>query len=238
MSFDLVPLELLAVAMTAVMLALPIAFPLAAGVISTPRSIWSGAGLGLGLALMVGVILAIAGQFLDLHGLLRGLSSAVQLPGLALAIAAAVLIVIRPEGSRVTAVVGILACVLIGLAEPSLTLPALFGISQSVLTVGAGAVMEAVVLVVVVAGLVAVGGRVRVLQIGIAAAGAVAALMAAITVIMDLLRGAAEVAVSGIPLTAQLITTTAALVIGTVVGGVLERGSAQRSDLETGRSQA
>ena len=244
MSLDLDPLELLAVALTAVMLALPIAFPLAAAAIAAPRRLWNGAGLALGLGLLLGVPAAIAGEVLDLHGAALIASSLGHLLGMALAVAASVFVVIRSDGSWLTAVIGILACAVIGLGEPSQTLPALFGLSQSVIVVGSGAVIEAVVIVVVVGALVAAAGRVRALQIGIAAAGAVAAVMIAISVIMHLLHGRIDLESGGIPIVPQLVVIVVVLVIGTAGGALLERFSGQRvdsgrrGDVEAGGGQA
>lgn len=256
MSLDLDPLELLTVALTAVMLALPISFPLAAAAIAAPRRLWNGAGLALGLGILLGVIASIAGHFLDMGGTTLVASSVTHLLGMALVVAAALFVVIRSDGSRLTAVVGILACALIGLGEPSQVLPALLGLSQSDLVVGAGTVIEALVVVVVVGALVAAAGRVRALQIGIAAAGAVAAAMIAFSVVMHLMHGTSALEASdlqgvvdlqgvggvrsgGIPLVPQLVVIVAVLVIGTILGAVVEAVlSGRRSDLEAGRSKA
>lgn len=238
MSFDLEPLELLAAVLTAVMLALPIAFPLAAGVLAAPRRVWSGAGLGLGLGLLLGVIITSAASFVGLHRSVLLLSSIGLLLGLLGAIVAAVLLVVRPEGSTLTAAVGIVVCVLIGLGEPSQTLPAMLGISRSPMVVVAGVVIQAVVVVVVVGALVAASGRVRALQIGVAAAGAVAAVMLAGGVFANLMHEFVHLRLPSVPLGAQLIVVVVTLVIGTVLGGALGRSSAQRRDLEARRSQA
>ncbi|MGP5089981.1 hypothetical protein [Brachybacterium tyrofermentans] len=238
MSLDLDPLELLAVALTAARLALPNAFPLAMAAIAAPRRLWNGAGLALGLGILFGVIAAIAGHFLHLHGTALVVSSLGHLLGLSLAVVASVVIVIRSDGSWVTALIGILACAVIGLGEPSQALPALFGLSHSVIVVGAGIVIEAVVIVVVVGALVAAAGRVRALQIGIAAAGAVAAVMIGISVTLHLLRGRIELEAGGVPIVTQLVVIVVVLVIGTVGGAVLERFSGRRGDVEAGGGQA
>ena len=215
MSLDLDPLELLAAALMAVMLAMPIAFPVAAGVIAAPRRIWSGAGLALGLGLLIGVGAVIAAHFADFQGIVAVISGIALVLGLLGAAASAVFVVVRSDGSTLTAVVGILTCVLIGLAEPAQALPAMFELTQSALVALTAVVIEAVVVALVVAALVAAGGRVRALQIGVAAAGVVAAVLIGIGALV-----AATGPLLSSPLSTQLILIVAVLVLGTIGGGV------------------
>lgn len=220
MSLDLDPLELLAAALMAVMLAMPIAFPVAAGVIAAPRRIWSGAGLALGLGLLIGVGAVIAAHFADFQGIVAVISGIALVLGLLGAAASAVFVVVRSDGSTLTAVVGILTCVLIGLAEPAQALPAMFELTQSALVALTAVVIEAVVVALVVAALVAAGGRVRALQIGVAAAGVVAAVLIGIGALVAATGDAATGPLLSIPLSTQLIVIVAVLVLGTIGGGV------------------
>ncbi|APX33650.1 hypothetical protein BH708_14040 [Brachybacterium sp. P6-10-X1] len=229
MSLDLAPLELLAAALLAVMLAMPIAFPVAAAVIAAPRRLRSGAGLALGLGLLIGVGAVIAAHFAGFRGIASGISGVALVLGLLGAIASAVFIVVRSEGSAMTAVVGILACVMIGLAEPGQTLPAMFGVTQSALVALTAVAIEAVVVALLVAALVAAGGRVRALQIGVAAAGIVAAVLIGISVFASALGEAATVAEPGIPLSTQLIVIVVVLVLGTIGGGVASGARSRRA---------
>lgn len=228
MSFDLDPVELLTCALTAVMLAIPIAFPLAAAAIVGPRRTWNGAGLAMGMGLLLGVLLAGVGVVVNPPVPLEAITTAVQLLGLLGALAAAVLVVALAEGNRTAAALGITACGLIGLSEPVQTLPAMFGLSTSVLVVLAAVVIEAVALVVIVGALVAVGGRARVFQIGIAAAGAVSALLLGLGLVARVLRERADVFVPAVPLSILLASVLAALVLGSLVGGVVETVRARR----------
>lgn len=220
MSLDLDPLELLAAALMAVMLAMPIAFPVAAGVIAAPRRIWSGAGLALGLGLLVGVGAVIAAHFAGLQGLVVGISEIVLVLGLLGALASTVFIVVRSDGSTTAAVIGILTCLLIGLAEPAQALPAMFELTQSALVALTAVVIEAVVVALVVAALVAAGGRVRALQIGVAAAGVVAAVLIGLGLVRAAVHDIAQATLPSIPLPTQLMVIVVALVLGTIGGGV------------------
>src|SRR5699024_9923965 len=68
MSFDLVPAELLAASLTAVLISIPFAFVLAGAAIAGPRRSWNRAGLAMGIGLLVGVLLAAAGLFVPFPG--------------------------------------------------------------------------------------------------------------------------------------------------------------------------
>ncbi|WP_114853174.1 hypothetical protein [Brachybacterium sp. YJGR34] len=219
MSFDLEPVELLACALTAVMLAIPVAFPLAAGVIAAPRRSWSAPGLATGLGLLLGVVLAAAGYLAVGPGTVATFSAVAMLLGLLGALGAAVLVIVQSEGSTLSTAVGVVSCALIGLAEPGLTLPAMLGLSRSVLVVLSAVVIEAVTIAVLVAFLVAAGGRVRALQIGVAVAGFVTAVLLGVGV---LARAAASADPPSASQPALLITVLVALALGSIVGGVLE----------------
>jgi hypothetical protein len=212
MSLDLDPAELLVAALTAVLLALALAFPLAAAAIAGPRPSWNRAGLAMGLGLLAGVVLAGIGAVAGAGGLLTGVATAVVLE----------------DGTAWAAAIGAAACALIGLGEPLQALPMLFGMSSSLLVVLAGAVLEAVALVVIVGALVAVAARVRALQIGIAVAGAVGALLVGVGTLLDLAHGLLDRHVPGIPLTATLIAVLVALAVGGIGGAVLETVRARR----------
>ena len=93
MSFDLDPLELLVAALTALLLALSIAFPLAAAAIVGPRRDWNRAGLAMGLGLLLGVIGAGAVVVTGADGAPATASLLGLLLGLACAFVAAVLVV-------------------------------------------------------------------------------------------------------------------------------------------------
>lgn len=222
MSFDLAPVELAVAALTAVLLGLSLAFPLAASAIVGPRRSWNRAGLAMGLGLLVGVLLASVGAFLGPAGPFALFSGLALLLGLTCAVVAAVLVIVLEDGTGWAAAIGITACALIGLGEPLQTVPALFGLSTSVLVVLAGVVVEAAVLVVVVGFLVAAAGRVRVLQIGIAVAGAVGALLTGLAVLLHLAHELLELGAPAVPLGATLIATLIALVLGSIGGALLE----------------
>jgi hypothetical protein len=221
MSFDLVPAELLASALIAVLLAVPLSFVLAAAAIAGPRRTWNRAGLGMGLGLLLGVIAAAAGAMALAPGQGASLSGLVLLLGLLCAIAAGVLVIVLKDGTGLSAAVGIVACVLIGLGEPGQTLPAMFGLSSSFLVVFAGVVVEAVAMVLLVGALVGLAGRVWALQIGVAAAGIVGGVLIAVATVLFLLHEVLGGPVPQLPQVVTLVATLAALVIGSVVGGVL-----------------
>lgn len=228
MIFDLDPLELVACALTAVMLAIPLSFALAAGAVTGPHRTWNSAGLAMGLGLLIGVGLTAAGVLAGPFGTLSALTGVAMLLGLAGAIGAAVLVVVLDEGTMLSAAVGIIACLLIGLGAPGQALPAMLAISSSQLVVIAAVVMEAVALVVLVGVLVAAAGRVRALQFGVAAAGVVAALVVGFGVLTQLTRQAADAPAAAGPNTGALIAVLVALGIGSVAGGVLESMRARR----------
>ncbi|MGP9537286.1 hypothetical protein ACT3SP_04705 [Brachybacterium sp. AOP43-C2-M15] len=228
MSFDLEPTELLACALTAVMLAIPIAFPLAAAAIAGPRRTWNSAGLAMGIGLLLGVVLAGAGAVALPREAVATPSSLALLLGLVGAIVSAVLVVALEDGTRLTAAIGIVACALIGFGEPGQALPALFGLSTSLLVVLAAVVIEAVALVVIVGALVAAAGRARALQIGIAVAGAVAAVLMGLGILFRVLHETAGVAAPHVSLGVLLVSVLVALALGSITGGVLETVRARR----------
>lgn len=222
MALDIDPLVLLASALTALTLAVPLAFALAAGVIAAPRRSWSTAGLALGIGLLVGVLLAAAGVF-ALSGDRAGLIAAlVMLPGLALLIVAAVLVILRRGGTRLGLAVGAIGCVLIGLSEPTQTLPAMFGLGTSILMVLTAVVIEAVALVVFTGALVAAAARLGALRVGIAAAGIVAALLTGLGTLALLARTLTGLNLPPVPLIVTLTGTLVALAAGSVVGILLD----------------
>ena len=234
MSFDLVPAELLASALTAVLLSIPLSFVLAGAAISGPRRTWNRAGLAMGIGLLIGVLLASARLFLLPAGASTTLLDLGMLLGLLCAIGAAVLVIVQEDATLVSTVLGIVACVLVALAVPADALRAVLGLSSSPLVLIAAMVIEAVALVAVVGFLVAGAGRVRALQIGVAAAGIVAAVLIAVGVLGTLFHDLAGVDMPQPPLTAVLITALVALVIGSVAGGVLEmmRGRKQAEPVQ------
>lgn len=222
MTFDLVPAELLASALTAVLLSIPLSFVFAGAAISGPRRTWNRAGLGMGLGLLIGVLLAAVGLFVPLPGTIAVLLDLAMLLGLVCAIAGAVLVMVQSDGTTLSAVLGIVACVLVALAVPAEALRAVLDLSTSPLVLIAAMVIEAVALAAIVGFLVAGAGRVRALQIGVAAAGIVSAVLLGVGALAALLHDAAGVGMPQPPLNAVLITALVALVIGSVVGGVLD----------------
>ena len=117
MSFDLVPAELLAAALSAVLMSVAVAFPLAAGIIAGPRRSWSGAGLAMGTGLLAGVVLTAAAAIAGLETL-QTLATIGLVLGLACAIGAAVLVILVEDGNTLATTVGVIACVLIGIGQP------------------------------------------------------------------------------------------------------------------------
>src|SRR5699024_1214910 len=113
------PAELLVGALSAVLLAVPLSLVLAGAAISGPRRTWNQAGLAIGVGLLVGVLLAAARLFVLSADSLTVLLHLGMLLGLACAVAAAVLVVIRDDGTVLSTVLGIVACVLVTLAVPS-----------------------------------------------------------------------------------------------------------------------
>ncbi|MFC7455876.1 hypothetical protein ACFQS2_01605 [Brachybacterium sp. GCM10030267] len=222
MIFDLDPLELLASALTAVALAVPIAFLLAASVVAAPRRMWSGAGLGLGASLLVGVIIAGAASFVGRGGLIGTLTGVGIVLGMLCALATAVLVVLRRDGSALGAGLGIAACVLIGLSDPSRILPAFFGISSSEVIALAAVVIEAMAVVALASALVALGARVRALQVGTACAAAVAGVLTLAAMIVGGVPGT-----SRSPLLSVLVI---AFAVGSIAGGVLEARHSREAD--------
>src|SRR5699024_10441049 len=188
MSFDLVPAELLASALTAVLISIPLSFVLAGAAIAGPRPSWNRAGLAMGIGLLIGVLLTAAGLFVPFPGAVPALLGLGMLLGLVLAVGAAVLVIAHEDGTFLSAVLGIAACVLVA----------------------------------IVGFLVAGAGRVRALQIGVGAAGIVSAVLIGVGALAALVHDLAGTDLPSLPLRAVLIVSLSALVIGSVVGGVLE----------------
>lgn len=228
MSFDLAPVELLASALTAVMLSLPLAFAVAGAAISGPRRTWNWAGLGMGLGLLLGVILSGFWTYIGIAAAPLWIADLVMMLGLLCAIVAGVLVIVLEDGTGLSAATGIVACSLIGLGAPSTALPAFFGLSSSLLVAVAGVVIEAVALVAIAGFLVAGAGRVRALQIGVAAAGIVSALLMVAGTFSHLIHEVAGARLPEMPLGALLVMALVALVIGSVVGGVLDTARGRR----------
>lgn len=222
MSFDLVPVELLASALAAVMMSIPLSFVVAAAAIAGPRPTWNRAGLGMGLGLLLGVGLGAFFMYAGIAVAPLWIAHLVMMLGLLCAIVAGVLVIVLEDGTALSATVGIVACTLIGLGTPSTALPAFFGLSSSLLVVVGGVVIEAVALVAITGFLVAGAGRVRALQIGVAAAGIVSALMLVAGTLAHLIHEVAEIHIPQVPLGATLVLALVALVIGSVVGSVLD----------------
>lgn len=229
MILDLDPLELVACALTAVMLAIPLSFALTAGAITGPYRSWTSAGLAMGLGLLLGVGLTGAEVFAGPFTTLTTLAGVGMLLGLAAAIGAAVLVVVLDEGSRLSAAVGMIACLLIGLGAPGQALPVMLATSDSLLVVITAVVIEAVALVAIVGFLVAAARRVRIVQVGIAVAGVVAALIVGYAVLTQLTRDAADSSAVSEPGSAGLIAVLIALALGCVGGGVLESMRGRRT---------
>src|SRR5699024_925784 len=137
------PVELLTAALTAVLLALPIAVVVAAGVLAAPRRRAGVPGLAIGIGLLLGVVLAVVITVAGPLDPLRTLTTLTWVLGLLSVMAAAVLIVLRRAPDGLGAALGTAGCALIGLGEPGQTLPALFGLSSSVLVVITALVLEA-----------------------------------------------------------------------------------------------
>ena len=222
MSFDLVPAELLASALTAVLISIPLSFVLAGAAIAGPRRSWNRAGLAMGIGLLIGVLMAAAGLFVPFPGAVPALLGLGMLLGLVLAVGAAVLVIAHEDGTFLSAVLGIAACVLVALAVPAHATRAVLDLSSSPLVLIAAMVIEAVALVAIVGFLVAGAGRVRALQIGVGAAGIVSAVLIGVGALAVLVHDLAGTDLPSLPLRAVLIVSLSALVIGSVVGGVLE----------------
>src|SRR5699024_5676836 len=145
-----------------------------------------------------------------------------MLLGLVLAIGAAVLVIAHEDGTFLSAVLGTIACVLVGLAVPADAMRAVQGISSSPLVLIAAMVFEAVALAAIVGFLVAGAGRVRALQVGVAAAGIVSAVLIGIGALATLFQELAGIDMPQPSLSVVLIVSLVALVVGSVVSGVLD----------------
>lgn len=226
MTAVLEPADLLAAALSALLLAVPVAVAVAAGVLAAPRRMLSTPGLGLGIGLLVGVVLAVVTVVAGPVGRIGTLTSVASVLGLLCVMAAGVLIVLRREPALVGAAVGTAGCALIGLGEPGRALPVVFGVSASVLVVVTALVVEAVVIVALAAALAVLGGRLVAVRFGVAVAGLVAGLLMLWAMIA---RGSGQLLEAGlpaIPMLPMIIVVGAALVLGIIAGGMLElRGS-------------
>lgn len=225
------PSELIAAALSALFFAVPIAVAVAAGVLAVPRRRVSAPGLGLGIGLLAGMVLAIVGIAVGPSPLLQGGTALLLALGLLCVMAAAVLILLRREPALADAVVGTVGCVLIGLGEPSQLLPAMFAMSSSALVAVAALVIEAVVIVGLSAVLALLGARLAAVRLGVA----VAALAAGVMVLWGVVASGAgqliDVRLPTVPLLAMLIIVGVAFVVGTIVGAVLgPRGPQQAAD--------
>lgn len=221
MSFALEPLELVACSLAAIMLAIPLCFPVAAGAIAGPRRTWNWAGLAMGLALLVGILVAVGVVVAGLQALVA-VAAVGMLAGLLCAIVAAVLVIVMDDGNVLAASIGTVACVLIGLGLPVDTVPAMLGISSSPLVVLASTVIGAVALVVITGFLVSAAGRARALQIGVAVAAVVAAVLTGSGVFLHLVEQVVDTPAMRLSMTTTLISVLVALVVGSIGGGVLE----------------
>src|SRR5699024_8956888 len=98
--------ELLTAAMSSLFLAVPFPVVVAAGVLAVPRRMVSAPGLGIGIGLLAGVVLAAVSIVAGPLGLLRTGVSLASVLGLLCVMAAAVLIVVRREPARPEVVLG------------------------------------------------------------------------------------------------------------------------------------
>ena len=219
------PVELIAAALSAMLLAVTIALPVAAGALAAPRRMVNAPGLGIGVGLLIGTLLAGASIVMGPGALLPGAGALLLAVGLLCAMAASVLILLRREPTLIEAVLGTVGCVLIGLGEPSQTVPTRFAISSAALGVVTARVVVAVAIVAIAAVLALLGGRLPALRFGVAAG----ALVAGVLALWGLFAPAA-------PLEAILIVMGVALVAGTIVGAVLGRRRPPQDESPTGRS--
>lgn len=219
------PVELIAAALSAMLLAVTIAFPVAAGLLAAPRRMVSAPGLGIGIGLLIGTLLAGASLVMGPGDLWSGAAVLLMALGLLCAMAASVLILLRREPALLEAVLGTVACALIGLGEPSQTLPVMFALSPSALVVVTALVIEAVAIVAIAAVLALLGGRLPALRFGVAAG----ALVVGVLALWGLFGPA-------VPVEAMLIVMGVALVAGTVVGAVLGPRRAPQDHGPSGRS--
>src|SRR5690625_6519026 len=127
------PAELLTAALRAPFLAVPLAVVVAAGVLAVPRRMVSAPGLGIGIGLLAGVVLAAVSIVAGPLGLLRTGVSLASVLGLLCGLAAAVLIVVRREPARPEGVLGRAGRALSGPGEPGPALPVRLGLSASAL---------------------------------------------------------------------------------------------------------
>src|SRR5690625_7697936 len=130
------PAELLTAALSALFLAVPLAVVVAAGVLAVPRRMVSAPGLGIGIGLLAGVVLAAVSIVAGPLGLLRTGVSLASVLGLLCVMAAAVRIVVRRGPARPGVVLGTGGCALSGLGGPGQALPAVVGLWSSGLVGG------------------------------------------------------------------------------------------------------
>ena len=232
MSFDLEPLELVACSLAAILLAVPLAFPVAAGAIAGPRRIWNWAGFAMGLGLLIGTLVAVGMVMAGLAGLVA-VAAIGMLVGLLCAIVAAVLIIVLEDGNVVAATIGTIACLLIGLGLPVDTVPAMLGISSSPLVVLTSAVIGAVALVAITGFLVSAAARSRALQIGVAVAAIVAAVLTGFGVLLHLADQVIDISGARPSMSPTLISVLVALVVGSIGGGVLEAVRSRHTSTRT-----
>ena len=230
MTYDLVPAELLASALTAVLLAVPLSFALAAAAITGPRRAWNSAGLAMGLGLLVGVLVVVLRMVTgpSVSGALPVVSGVLVVLGLLAAAVAVVLVFVLEDGTTWSSGIGIGSSLLIGLGAPGDALPELLGLTSSILAIGAAVVFEGVALAAIVGFLVMASGRVRGLQFGVAAAGIVAALLTAGRTVLHALHVLSGLDVPELSLLSTLIAALVALGVGSVVGELVEMWKSRR----------
>lgn len=165
-------LELLASALIALSHALPLAGPLAALVLAaTARGrIVVGATLLLGLGLGAGAASLVLATDLGLVEVVLPLAWVVQSLGSACALAAAVLVLRRPEGSTAGSALGAVGAPLVGLGLPVELASAGWGITDEAGIVVLSAVGASCALVVLTAATAALALRWRPAAVGVAVA--------------------------------------------------------------------
>lgn len=234
MSADPSAMELIAVLLTAALLALPLALPLVACVIAAPpRAAASWARqrttvVGIGVSLVVGILMAAASTVV-LPFATSGLVSSVGIIlGLLGAMVAAVLVASRPEGSAQGAVLGLVGGVLIGLSEPGQALPALFGLTQSPPVVFTAVVLESVLLIALTLVLAIGSRRVAGLRLGIIVGALAAGFLTLVGTTSLLVHEIAHIQLPSPPMLVTLVVVVVAVAVGTVVGSARDRGPARR----------
>lgn len=181
-------LDLLASALIALSYALPIAGPLAALVLAaTARGrVVVGATLLLGLGLGAGAASLVLAADLRLVEVLLPLAWVVQLLGSACALAAAVLLLRRPEGTAVGTALGAVGAPLIGLGLPVDLASAGWGITDAAGIVVLSAVGASCALVLLTAATAALALRWRPAAVGVAVATCVVVPLIAVILLVAL----------------------------------------------------